>query len=99
MPTNFVKALSVVLSLRLAFMCSVKWEIRYENKAIWLSGEPVSVLDVPYCPKISFFFSESKYINMNLICLYALCLLQGGAKLVTFYVPGNRFCAFLCLLG
>ena len=45
-------------------MCSVKWEIRYENKATWLSAEPVSVLDFPYCPKISVFLAESKYMLM-----------------------------------
>jgi len=46
-------------------MCSVKWEIRYENNAIWLSAEPVSVLDFPYCPKISCFLAESKYIKSS----------------------------------
>ena len=31
-----------------------------ENSAIWLSGEPVSVLDFPYLPKSSCFFSADK---------------------------------------
>ena len=40
--------------------CSVRWLIRNENSAIWLSGEPVSVLDFPYLPKSSCFFSADK---------------------------------------
>ena len=42
-------------------------EIRYENNAIWLSDEPVSELDFPYCPKISFFLAESKYIIIRVL--------------------------------
>ena len=38
----------------------VRWLIRNENSAIWLSGEPVSVLDFPYLPKSSCFFSADK---------------------------------------
>jgi hypothetical protein len=32
------------------------------NNAIWLSGEPVSVVDLPYWPNNSCFFSGVKYI-------------------------------------
>ena len=38
----------------------LRWLIRNENSAIWLSGEPVSVLDFPYLPKSSCFFSADK---------------------------------------
>ena len=47
-------------SCLLLLRCSVRWLIRYENNAIWLSGEPVSVLDLPYWPKSSCFFSAVK---------------------------------------
>ena len=35
-----------VVTVVLEVLC--RWLIRYENNAIWLSGEPVSVLDLPY---------------------------------------------------
>ena len=48
------------MSCLLLRRCSVRWLIRNENSAIWLSGEPVSVLDFPYLPKSSCFFSADK---------------------------------------
>ena len=37
------------------------------NNAIWLSGEPVSVVDLPYWPNNSCFFSGVKYIVLNVL--------------------------------
>ena len=76
-------------------MCSVKWEIRYENNAIWLSGEPVSVLDFPYCPKISCFFAESKYI---ILFNFKALLLLAVAKLLQISVRPKVFPVFFALV-
>ena len=37
------------------------------NNAIWLSGEPVSVVDLPYWPNNSCFFSGVKYIKIKVL--------------------------------
>jgi hypothetical protein len=37
------------------------------NNAIWLSGEPVSVVDLPYWPNNSCFFSGVKYIILKVL--------------------------------
>jgi hypothetical protein len=37
------------------------------NNAIWLSGEPVSVVDLPYWPNNSCFFSGVKYIVFKVL--------------------------------
>lgn len=43
-----------------------------ENSAIWLSGEPVSVLDFPYLPKSSCFFQliNNPFSKVYLVPLY-----------------------------
>jgi hypothetical protein len=52
------------------------------NNAIWLSGEPVSVVDLPYWPNNSCFFSGVKYIVLNV-------LWHASTLLPEEYVPGS----------
>jgi hypothetical protein len=52
------------------------------NNAIWLSGEPVSVVDLPYWPNNSCFFSGVKYIKLKVLWYAPLSLPDG-------YAPGS----------
>ena len=52
------------------------------NNAIWLSGEPVSVVDLPYWPNNSCFFSGVKYIIIKILWHAPLSLPDG-------YAPGS----------